>query len=64
MAFNLENIQTKKAASTKLDLDSLLKTEISLGKSFTNKKKEAFYTELSVLLNAGISFKRSIKPYS
>lgn len=60
MAFNLENIQTKKQTSKGFDLDGLLKTEVSFGKSFTNKKKEAFYTELSVLLNAGISLKEAL----
>ncbi len=39
----------------------MLKTEISLlGNSFSNKKKEAFYTEISVLLNAGISLKDTL----
>lgn len=60
MAFKLENIHTKGQPSTSFDIDRLLKTEISLGKSFTNKKKEAFYTEISVLLNAGISLKETL----
>ena len=60
MAFNLENIQEQRSTSKSFDLDKLLKTEISFGKSFTNKKKEAFYTELSVLLNAGISLKEAL----
>ncbi len=59
MAFKLENLPKEKQAST-FDLDKLLKTEISLGRSFSNKKKEAFYTELSVLLNAGISLKEAL----
>lgn len=60
MAFNLENIQKERNTSKGFNLDQLLKTEISFGKSFTNKKKEAFYTELSVLLNAGISLKEAL----
>ena len=63
MAFKIENIRTqhdKKASN--FDLDKLLKTEVNLfGRSFSNKKKEAFYTELSVLLNAGISLKEALQ---
>ncbi len=59
MAFKLENLPKEKQTSN-FDLDRLLKTEISLGRSFSNKKKEAFYTELSVLLNAGISLKEAL----
>jgi len=61
MAFRLENINTRKDVKSNFDLDKLLKTEISMfGKSFSNKKKEAFYTELSVLLNAGIRLKDAL----
>ena len=61
MAFKLENINTKKEVKRNFDVEKLLKTEISLfGNSFSNKKKEAFYTELSVLLNAGISLKEAL----
>ena len=61
MAFKLDNINTKKEVKTNFDVEKLLKTEISLfGNSFSNKKKEAFYTELSVLLNAGISLKEAL----
>ena len=61
MAFKLESIQKQQKATTNFDLDKLLKTEVALfGKSFSNKKKEAFYTELSVLLNAGISLKDAL----
>ncbi len=60
MAFKLENTNTV-ATKSNFDFNKLLKTEISLfGNSFSNKKKEAFYTELSVLLNAGISLKESL----
>ncbi len=62
MAFKLDNIQTnKREAKANFELEKLLKTEINLfGKNFTNKKKEAFYTEVSVLLNAGISLKEAL----
>lgn len=59
MAFKLENLSKEKQVSN-FDIDKLLKTEISFGTSFSNKKKEAFYTELSVLLNAGISLKEAL----
>ena len=61
MAFKLKNIQTEKQKTGNFNLEKLLKTEVSLfGKSFSNKKKEAFYTELSVLLNAGINLKEAL----
>lgn len=59
MAFKLDNTQTKNQKKSKpFDIDSILKKEISLfGNSFSNKKKEAFYIELSVLLDAGLTLK-------
>jgi len=63
MAFNLENIVKQeipfkeKARST-----SFLKQDIVLfNKAFSNKIKEDFYTELSVLLKAGITLKDSLE---
>ena len=42
-------------------LDSILKKEITLfGSSFGSKKKEQFYTELSVLLTSGIRLKDAV----
>ncbi|MFC4636457.1 type II secretion system F family protein [Dokdonia ponticola] len=42
-------------------LDSILKKEITLfGSSFGSKKKEQFYTELSVLLTSGIRLKDAL----
>lgn len=42
-------------------LDELLKTEITLfGSNFGNKKKEQFYTELGILLNAGVRLNHSL----
>ncbi len=60
MVFKLQHTSKEKRHSG-LDIDQILKTEIRLsGRSFGNKKKEAFYTELGVLLNAGISLKESL----
>jgi len=63
MGFQLENIQTAKTSkdseSTKA---SFLQQEITLfGNSFSNKAKEDFYTELSVLLKAGITLKDGLE---
>ncbi len=61
MAFDLKSISSTKKKETSFDIDSILKKEITfLSKPFSNKKKEAFYTELSVLLTAGISLKDAL----
>lgn len=65
MGFKLENIAVdpviKKGNAQKERKPSILEREITLfGKSFSNKKKEDFYTELSVLLKAGITLKESL----
>ena len=60
MAFQLNNIAQKKEKSSSFDMDSILKKEISFGNSFSNKKKESFYTELSVLLEAGLTLKDAL----
>lgn len=63
MAFQLENIakqttQSRQRASS----ESFLKKEISLfNQAFNNKIKEDFYTELSVLLKAGVSLKDALE---
>ncbi len=63
MAFQLDNIS--KQASTKKEANhelSFLKKEITLFKNtFSNKIKEDFYTELGVLLKAGISLKEGLE---
>lgn len=63
MAFNLDNISENQPKPSKkgTDINGLLKKEITLfGSKFSNKKKENFYTELSVLLKAGISLKDAL----
>ena len=63
MAFNLQNIESKNQVPSKSwDIDAILKKEITLfGGSFGNKKKEAFYIELSVLLQAGLTLKDALE---
>lgn len=63
MGFQLENIATqKKMKKEDSNKTSFLQKEISLfGKSFSNKIKEDFYTELSVLLKAGITLKDALE---
>ncbi|NVK51292.1 MAG: type II secretion system F family protein [Flavobacteriaceae bacterium] len=63
MAFQLDNIPKKQLQKQpkKVDTNSLLKKEIHLfGSSFSNKKKEAFYIELNVLLEAGLTLKDAL----
>ncbi|MDB9380914.1 type II secretion system F family protein [Nodularia spumigena CS-584] len=61
MAFKLENIP-KEAKLMQPGGQSLLKREIHLfGNSFGNKKKQAFYLELNVLLRAGITLKEALQ---
>ncbi|MCK8479017.1 type II secretion system F family protein [Psychroserpens algicola] len=64
MAFQLNNIEGNGKTVIKNDhrIDSLLKKEIVvLKRPFSNKIKEDFYGEISVLLNAGISLKQALE---
>ena len=62
MGFKLDNIQAvKKVQNDGARKTSFLKKEITLfGTHFSNKVKEDFYTELSVLLKAGITLKDAL----
>lgn len=61
MAFKLENIP-KERKLIQPERQSLLKREIHLfGNGFGNKKKQAFYLELNVLLRAGITLKEALQ---
>ena len=62
MGFKLEHI-TKQESRTvnQIDLQNILQKEIHLfGSPLNNKIKEEFYSELSLLLNAGIPLKESL----
>ena len=59
--FKLEQTIAQEQSSSDKDwLNNLLQKEIAFGKSFGNKKKEDFYSELAVLLKAGIQLKDAI----
>lgn len=62
MAFKLNEIPNASQETSILgDIEKLLKKEIILfDKGFSNKKKQAFYMELAVLLKAGITIKESL----
>lgn len=60
MAFQLENIVPKEKKSSSFDINSLLKKEVSFGNSFSDKKKEVFYVDLYVLLQAGLTLKDAL----
>jgi type IV pilus assembly protein PilC len=63
MAFQLENIAQKKADEKEVSENvSFLKKEIVLfNKAFSNKVKEDFYTELSILLKAGVTLRDGLE---
>ncbi|TCK65007.1 type IV pilus assembly protein PilC [Winogradskyella wandonensis] len=63
MGFKLENTKTATLKKTKIsNKESFLKKEITfLGSSFSNKTKEDFYTELGLLLKAGITLKDALE---
>ena len=62
MAFKLNEIPNASQETSVLgEIEKLLKKEIILfDKGFSNKKKQAFYMELAVLLKAGITIKESL----
>ncbi len=63
MAFKLDNIATNTTFKTseKVVSPNFLQKEINFfGSFFSNKRKEDFYTELSVLLKAGVNLKEAI----
>ncbi len=63
MAFQLDNISPQKPVAKKTQTkSSFLKKEITLfNKPFSSKIKEDFYTELGVLLKAGINLKDGLE---
>ncbi|WP_140487080.1 type II secretion system F family protein [Flavobacterium sp. GSA192] len=64
MAFKLNTISAKSNTALpqkQSSIETLLQKEIVFfGSGFNNKKKQAFYQELAVLLKAGINFKESL----
>jgi len=64
MAFKLNTVPTLNNTTSpkkQSGIETLLQKEIVLfGSGFNNKKKQAFYQELAVLLKAGINFKESL----
>ncbi len=61
MGIKFENITSPKIVETQKSKTSFLNREISLfGNFFSNKAKEQFYSELSVLLNSGVNLKRAL----
>ncbi|GGI57734.1 type II secretion system F family protein [Winogradskyella haliclonae] len=62
MAFDLANIEQSKSKAISKETTSFLEKEIVLfRKGFSNKVKEDFYTEVSVLLNAGVNLKETLE---
>tara|TARA_R110000796_G_scaffold81456_2_gene179402 strand:- start:1009 stop:2142 length:1134 start_codon:yes stop_codon:yes gene_type:complete len=62
MGFKIEHTAARqKLKPNEGGVTSLLQKEISfLGTTFSNKKKEDFYTEISILLKAGINLKEAL----
>lgn len=61
MGFQIEEIKKGTTEEKSFEIDRLLKTEIHLfGSAFSNKKKESFYTDLHVLLEAGLELKDAL----
>ncbi|WP_299676113.1 type II secretion system F family protein [uncultured Dokdonia sp.] len=62
MGLKIKDIKKEKLSkNSESSLDTILKKEITLfGNSFGSKKKEQFYTELSVLLKSGIRLKDAL----
>jgi len=62
MGIKIENSNPKQAESSNFEWEALLHKEISLtGNTFNNRKKAAWYDELSVLLTSGIQLKQALE---
>jgi len=57
MGIELRTFEADKLAQTKQSR----KLDFNFGKKFSEKKKEALYKELAMLLNAGVDFKKSLE---
>jgi type IV pilus assembly protein PilC len=61
MGIKIGHISKKKEEKPKASMENILKKEINIfGNGFSNKKKEQFYSELSVLLKSGVNLKHSL----
>ena len=61
MGIKIEQVRPAGKTESTASLETLLKKEIRIfGKSFTDKKKEQFYAELSVLLKSGVNLKMAL----
>ena len=62
MALNISNIakESKKKEPDSDDLFSFLKKDISFSKGMTDKGKEMFYSEMSLMLNSGIDIDKAL----
>lgn len=61
MGIKIEQVRPAGKTESTASLDTLLKKEIRIfGKSFTDRKKEQFYAELSVLLKSGVNLKMAL----
>ena len=56
----LDIAQIKKQKAKQGAQESLWKKDISIGKLFTDKRKEEFYSELVILITSGLDFKASL----
>ncbi len=67
MGINIKNISQQKTVTTqqpkgeKQSILQLLNQEISFNKNFPDKKKEQFYSEISLLLSAGTDIKTALE---
>ncbi len=62
MGIKIENTKKKEQKDDSFDISELLTKEITLfGNAFNNKKKEQWYTELSILLKSGIDLKSGLE---
>lgn len=60
MGIRINQITRESAGKQTSSLDNLLKKEITVfGSGFSNKKKEFFYAEISVLLKSGVDLKQT-----
>ena len=61
MGIKIGHISKKKEEKPKASMENILKKEINIfGNGFSNKKKEQFYSELSVLLKSGVNLNHSL----